>query len=202
MALPLDVYIDLQSESTTRSACFGTVNSQDLLFYVTTGGDLRVKSTANLNPKVLDINVVSVDGVFNGAYADIYYVRSDSSVWHMEFRDFDSNTFFKETLTAVSEQARHISTAKINNRFLVMIDDGTSHTLYVAQDYRLLADQFRIVCYNNALNQERYVTNPRIDVHEENTTMPWILTIAVDVLNISTGDKQIGTYAVPLPVIV
>jgi len=210
MSIPVDQYFIITPSSNVQNmpGAYATLGVTDLFFYITETGSLRVVnmnstgSTAapglisySIAQGVLWMDVITMPG--NGV-VQIYYTDTSGAMWYAPYVTLGSNVTFTQVSSVTT--AITFSTIYAPNSsprvFLMMIDDGIRHNLYVSTNPQYIGILSHTVTYNNNLSTLIYLTRPSIAMHPSDTTA---ITVTFQQTVLQTSASNVGFYEVLVP---
>lgn len=209
MAIPLDTYFIVTPSSEFISKAYGILSGTDLFFYVNETNSLRVVNMTSTNSTASPgtfsytlaqgakwVDVVSMTGIVH-----VYYADANGNVFYIPYTTFGAlaTPVALSLTTALTFSVIHTVTSTPPS-FIMMIDDGIKHNLYVATDSMfttLLATPK--VTYNNTLNTNIYITRPAIAMHPQDTNK---ITVTCQHIVVLSSVSTIGFYEVLVPGVV
>jgi len=181
------------------SKAYGNLNGSDLFFYVAQGtNELRVvgfsvdvpgNTTYVLALDVKWVGVVSAAGIVHVYYADL-----NGQMWYIPFTLIGASVS-SHLLSITNVMTFSVTYTPQSNpsAFMIMIDDGVHHTLYVSGDPLFGSLISTMETYSNALDLSNYITMPSIAMHPLDTN---VLTVICQKVTEPPTSTYVGFYAV------
>jgi hypothetical protein len=207
VSIPVDTYFVVTPASQFISKSYASLNGTDLFIYVNETNELRIvnmNSTATTAipgtiTYTLALNTKWVRAISVTGTVYIYYADLNGVIWFIPYTLFGGN-FTPVTLsgfaTAITFSA--IYTPQSNPpAFIMLIDDGIRHNLYVASDPKFTATLAPpAVAYSNALDTNVYLNEPSIAMHPSDTARA---TVTFQQTVTLTSATSVGFYEVVIP---
>jgi hypothetical protein len=207
MSIPVDTYFTVTPGSNVDRVpgAYATLGNTDLFFYVTETNSLRVvnmNSSAGsaapgnvsfaLAQNVKWMDVITMPG--NGI-VQIYYSDNNGVLWYSPYVTYGGPTVFKQVqgVSSVVNFSTIYSPNSNPTAFLLMVDDGLKHTLYVGGDPAYNSVLSTTITYNNSLNALIYISRPSIAMHPSDTH---VITVTCQQTVISTSVTSVGFYEI------
>jgi hypothetical protein len=213
--IPLNNYWVVTPTSQFTTKAYGNLAGTDLFFYVNDTGALVVVNqnsasvsahppdgasapgsiTYTLAPAAKWVDCVSV-----APYGTVhtYYADPSGTIWYIPYSAFPGRASATQvtTVNAVTFSVAHLPNST-PNAFVMIVDDGIRHWLYVATDplFQNLLNP-AVAVYNNSLDQSIYVTRPSISMHPNDTTLA---TVSCHEIIIQTSLSDVGFYEIEIP---
>lgn len=207
MSIPLDTYFIVTPGSTVQNqpGFYGKLGATDLFFYITETGAFRVVnmnsagSTATpglisytLAQGVMWISAITQPG--NGT-VHIYYADANGRINYAPYTFFGGTVVFRslsQIVPAVTFSTLFTATSSPES-YMMMVDDGIRHNLYVGGDPAFNSIISTTVTYNNSLNTAVYINRPAIAMHPADTNK---ITVTCEQTIIQTSVTGVGFYEV------
>ncbi len=196
-----DTYFIVTPGSQFISKAYGNLNGTDLFFYVSDTQELRVvnfttsvvgNTTFVLANAAIWVSVISVTGMVHVYYADL-----GGQIWYIPYTLFGGSAPATKLNQGSAVTFSCIHTPQSTPpAYIMMIDDGIKHNLFVAADPKFQAAISTLVTYNNSFNPHVYVTRPIITMHPSDTNR---LTVHTQQITVLTSVSQVGWYVVVIP---
>jgi hypothetical protein len=204
VSIPVDTYFVVTPAAQFISKAYATLNGTDLFFYVNESNALQVinmnSTGSGASPgsitHTLALGVKWVDVIEALGVVYVYYADFAGNVRYIPYRNFGGLVPTPVLLsTALAVTFSTIFTPQSNPPvFLMMIDDGVAHRLYIStdSDFSTLLVPVQVT-YNNALDTSEYLTMPSIAMHLLDTT---VLTVIFQRVTEPPTSTYVGFYAV------
>lgn len=196
--LALDSYLPAVLETSSIAKEYAYLNSLDLCIYVSRTNELRVTQVGFTNIQILDQNVIWVSVInMNNSYLHIYYIKTDGNLYHIKYNHFSYTQYLIDAIPLVGiSNISTIDTLYNSGNYYLIADNNNIHRLYVASDPLFTMNLKIFKTYNNLLDPNYLVTEPRIDFHPSN--VGHLLSVGVKRKNLTTQVTDVGVYVVDL----
>ena len=205
MSIPLDTYFIVTPGSEFISKSYAKLSGTDLFFYVTETNSLRVvnmvstggTATPGSTSFTLANGVKWVGTIAQAGIVHVYYAIASGQLFYIPYISF-GGTVTPVSLTIGSAQTFSVihTPQSIPPAFLLLVDDGIHHNLFVATDPMFEAMIASLITYNNSFNPLIYVTRPTISMHPADTSR---ITVHTQQITVLTSVSQTGWYVVQVP---
>lgn len=214
MSIPVDTYFVVTPASTVQNmpGKYATLGNTDLFFYITETGSFRVVNMNSVNtpppgnasPGLIsysiaqDVRWMDVITIPNPTAVHVYYQDANGSIWYATYAVFGGTAIFTKVQGVVGAVTFSTLFAPQSTPpcYMLMIDDGIRHHLYVAGDPLFSGMISNVVTYNNALNNTIYLNRPSIAMHPIDTNA---ITVTVQETVIHTSALNVGFYEIKVP---
>lgn len=196
MSIAPDQYFTV-TPSNFLSKAHCTFGGQDLFFFVTELNELRVQVfnailSYRLAPDVKQVQILPGVNEVN-----VYFLSTGGEIFYFPFHQLGTGV---TPVTTHIQQIQNFSAFHARNTlpasYLLMVDDGVRHLLYVASDPGFTSVSSHNRVYNNSIDQTYYTFGPRLAIHPQDTRR---LTVVCQRQTISTGDINVGMYEIVIP---
>jgi|SRR5579863_1163388 len=205
MGIPLDTYFIVTPGSEFISKSYANLSGTDLFFYVTETNSLRVvnmvSTGGSATPGTTSFSLASgvkwVGTISQAGIVHVYYAIASGQLFYIPYIHF-GGAVTPVSLTigsAVTFSVLH-TPQSIPPAYMMMVDDGIHHNLFVASDPMFNAILSTLITYNNSFNPLIYVTRPTISMHPADTNR---ITVHTQQITVLTSVSQTGWYVVQVP---
>ena len=204
MSIPQNTFFTVTPATNPRSKATGTLNGVDYFFYISETRDLRVKTFSGVQSYTLDTNTLWVDTVQGIGVIHVYYSNRNGIIFHIPFEHFGQgngapiNTGISGAIVTFSANYAANTTVSLvaTPTYLLLLDDGVNHNLYVASDPDFQTVLGTKRTFTNLVTPTHYVRRPTISIHPEDTN---ICTVNIQRIKISDSTSKVGFYVVRIP---
>ena len=210
MAIPLDTYFIVTPGSSVETVpgYYAKLGNTDLFFYITETGSFRVvnmNSTATTaTPGLISFAIaqnvkwISITTVPTPNVVHVYYADVTGRVFYAPYTLFGGTVDFKQLsqITPAITFSTLFSPTSTPNSYMMMVDDGIRHNLYVAADPTFNSLISTTVTFNNSLNTAIYINRPSIAMHPADTNK---ITVTCQQTIVQTSVTGVGFYEVKVP---
>jgi len=210
MSIPVNTYfiVTPSSNVVNMPGAYATLGVTDLFFYITETGSLRVvnmnSSGSNAVPGLISyalaqnvkwMDVITMPG--NGV-VQIYYADTSGVIWYAPYVTLGSTVMFQSlsSITTAITFSTIYTPQSSPPVFMLMVDDGIRHNLYVSPNPKYQSILSNTVTYNNNLSSLTYLTRPSIAMHPSDTTA---ITVTCMQTVLLTSMTNVGFYEVLVP---
>lgn len=207
MAIPLDTYFIVTPGSTVQNqpGFYAKLGNTDLFFYITETGAFRVvnmNSTATTaSPGLLSYTLalsvkwISIATVPTPNVVHVYFADMGGHIFYAPYTLFGGGVAFKplSQITPAITFSTLFTATSTPNSYMMMVDDGIRHNLYVAGDPAFNSIISTTVTYNNSLNTTVYINRPSIAMHPADTNK---ITVTCEQTIVQTSVTGVGFYEV------
>ena len=207
MAIPLDTYFIVTPGSSVQNqpGFYAKLGNTDLFFYITETGALRVvnmNSTATTaSPGLLSYSLaqgvkwISIATVPTPNVVHVYFADLAGHIFYAPYTLFGGGIAFRllSQITPAITFSTLFTATSTPNSFMMMVDDGIRHNLYVAGDPTFNSIISTTVTYNNSLNTSVYINRPSIAMHPQDTNK---ITVTCEQTIVQTSVTGVGFYEV------
>jgi hypothetical protein len=198
VSIPPNEYFTIDPSSNFLSKAHGVLASQELFFYVSDLGDLRVRAFEGQVSYVIAQGVRWASAITATSEVQLYYSDMGGNIFFIPYFHFGSGT-----LTPVAIGIGNSLTFDVQYLaqtdppvYSMVVDDGIRHTLYSANDPGFTSIRGSSVIFNNALDSAHYVTRPRIAMHPQDTSE---ITVHCQTILVHTSASSTGFYVATVP---
>lgn len=199
MTLPIDTYIPVAPETNPISKGYLLLGGSDVLIYVSSTHELRSTVAGHTTYSTLALGVSWVFCVQQNTSGHVYYVDLSGRTFHLEYDQpglaVHAPTLLNNVSAAVTVSALWSATSTPNS-FMLMVDDGIRHHLYVATDAIFQNLVSNTVTFNNSLSTLALVSKPCIAMHPSDTDA---ITVTCERTDLNTDLTTVGFYEVKVP---
>ena len=207
MAIPVDTYFIVTPGSNVENVpgFYAKLGNTDLFFYITETGSFRVvnmNSTAtSAAPGLISYAIaqgvkwISITTVPTPNVVHVYYADMSGRIFYAPYTFFGGTVAFRQLsqITPAVTFSTLFSPTSTPNSYMMMVDDGIRHNLYVAGDPTFNSILSTVVTYNNSLNTAVYINRPSIAMHPVDTNT---ITVTCQETVIQTSAVGVGFYEV------
>jgi hypothetical protein len=207
MAIPVDTYFIVTPGSNVQNqpGYYAKLGNTDLFFYITETGSFRVvnmnSSATSATPGLVSYSIaqgvkwISITTVPTPNVVHIYYADANGHIFYAPYTLFGGTVVFKQLsqITAAVTFSTLFTATSTPNSYMMMVDDGIRHNLYVGADPSFNSIISTTVTYNNGLNTAVYISRPSIAMHPLDSNK---ITVTCEQTVIQTSVTGVGFYEV------
>jgi hypothetical protein len=207
MSIPLDTYFIVTPGSTVQNqpGFYAKLGLTDLFFYITETQALRAVNMNSTNttasPGLISYTLaqgvkwISITTVPTPNVVHVYYADAVGRIFYAPYTLFGGTVVFKQLsqITPAITFSTLFTATSTPNSFMMMVDDGIRHNLYVAGDPLFNSILSTVITYNNSLNTAIYINRPSIAMHPADTNK---ITVTCEQTIVSTSVTGVGFYEV------
>jgi hypothetical protein len=198
LPIPPDIYFTIDPSSEFKTKAHGVLASQELFFYISDIGELRVRAFNGNVSYVIAQGASWASAITASDRVDLYYTDASGNIFYIPYFHFGSGTLNAVPIgigSALTFDVFYVaqSTPPV---YTLVVDDGIRHTLYSALDPGFTSIRGSAVIFNNALDPTHYITRPRIAMHPQDTD---IMTVHCQDIVVLTSVSSTGFYVAKVP---